>query len=167
VDGSANVSDVTFAWEKLSDLLAEGADALCRAHWQEIALDHEMVPLDVDWEQLLKEEQAKRYRVFVARRLGRVIGYLPLIYWYPSRYCSTLHIQDDTIYVVPEEKNRFAIWIQLLDRAIEQLPRGSKLYIRLRPQHGGERIGKILEKRYGVRLSELVYSTVLAEVTNG
>jgi hypothetical protein len=167
MDGSAVSSGVTFAWEKLSGLLAEGSAALCVQHWEEIALDHETVPLDIDWDQLLKEEQAKRYRVFVARRAGRLIGYLPLIFWYPSRYCSTLHIQDDTIYVVPGEKNRFAIWMQLLDRAIEDLPRGSKLYIRLRPQHGGARIGKILEKRYGVRLTELVYSTVLAEVNNG
>lgn len=167
MDGSSIDSAVTFAWEKLADLLAEGVQSIFVQHWEEIGLDHESVPLDLDLDQMLAEDKARRCRWFVARRHGRVIGYLPLIFWYPSRYCSTLHIQDDTIYVVPEEKNRFSIWMQMLDRAIDELPRGSKFYIRLRPQHGGERIGKILEKRYGVRLTELVYSTVLAEINHG
>ena len=158
---TASAPDLTFGWEKLSDLLADGVEALTKAHWREIAMDQKDVPLDVDWDQLLAEERAKRYRVFVARRGGKIAGYLPLMFFNPSRYQSTLFVQDDTVYVVPEERNRFAVWLGLFDRAIAELPRPCKLQIRLRPQHGGERIGAILDKRYGTRLTELVHTVVL------
>lgn len=154
-------SELSFAWEKIDHLLAEGLAEITEKHWKEIALDQADVPLDVDWRALRASEITGNYKVFVARRDDRLIGYLPFLFWYPQRYSSTLFIQDDTVFVIPEEPNRARIWFEMLDRAMSDLPRGAKFQMRVRPQHGGHRIGKILEKRYGMVLSEMTYTMVL------
>lgn len=155
-------TDLTFGWEPLAKLLSEGNQHWTEKHWREIALDHDDVPLDVDWKELIEQERRGQYKVFVARRDGKMVGYLPFMFWYPARYRGTLFIQDDTVYVLPTEDNRARVWFEMLDRAIELLPKPAKLQMRVRPQHGGERIGKILEKRYGMRLSELTYTKVIS-----
>ena len=115
----------------------------------------------MDWRALRAMEIEGKYKVFVARRNGKIIGYMPFLFWYPWRYSSTLFIQDDTVFVIPEEPNRARVWFEMLDQAMSELPRGVKFQMRVRPQHGGARIGKILEKRYGMVLSEMTYTMVL------
>lgn len=154
-------SGLSFAWENLAGLLDDGVADIARAHWREIGLHQEEVPLDVDWGQLLREEDSGRYRVFVARRDGRIVGYAPFMLFWPSRYQNTLHVQDDTIYVVPDEPCRAALWLQLVEEAVKTLPRPCKFIMRVRPQFGGYALAEALKRQHGMELSELVLTTIL------
>lgn len=151
---------IEYGFEPLATLLDDGLDALAREHWRAIALDHSAVPLDVDWEAYARREQDGSWRAFTARRDGILVGYVGFFFFHPERYRSTLYINDDTIWVVPTERNRGLIWRGLVRAAMKELPRPAKLQFQVRVRHGGRVTARILEN-LGFELNTMLYSVLL------
>lgn len=146
-----------FDFEPLATLLDDGLGEIVREHWAAIAVDQEDVPLDVDWEAYQRREDNGTWRGFTARRDGRIVGYVGFFLFRPERYQSTLYINEDTIWIVPDEPNRGLLWYQLLKAAMAALPKPCKLQVKVRLQYGGDRTGKLLE-RLGLVANEMIYT---------
>ena len=184
VDCPASVggSRTTYQFEPLLRLIGYDDLMLITAeHWRAIALDQADVPLVVDWELYLSQERAGTWRAFTARRGGVLVGYIAFNFSHPTRYRTTLYVQEDTIWVVPDVNPvaRALIWRGLWKNALKALPRPCKVQgkIRLNPDEAGilsrtigrrfgpERIlflavGGIL-RSLGLRPVEVLFSTVL------
>lgn len=154
------MTKVIYDFEPLSALLDDGLDAMVREHWSAIALDQSDVPLSIDWAAYQAREDRGTWRGFTARRDGRLIGYVGFFLFRPERYQSTLFINEDTIWVRPEERARALIWRSLIREAMARLPRPSKLQVKVRERFGGEVTGRILES-LGFERNEVLYSTFL------
>jgi hypothetical protein len=152
---------LTYGWEPLLGLLAnDRLGELVKAHWAEIALDTDKVPLAVNWKLYLAREEQGTWRAFVARRDGKLAGYIGFHFHRPDRYQSTLYIQEDTIWVVPEEKNRGLVWASLWKHALSALPRPAKVQGKVRLKDSEARAGRILE-RLGLPAVEMLHSAYL------
>ena len=90
-----------YAVEPWAAFKAEAAEMFVR-HWQEIALNHADVPLDIDHAKYDSLAAAGALHVLTARREGRLIGYHVAIVSGHLHYASTLHGITDVYYVAPE-----------------------------------------------------------------
>lgn len=91
----------TYQVERLRDMHRE-MEPLLKEHWAEIALDHEAVPLDVDWERYLKLDDSEALSIVTARIDGALVGYHVAVISGHLHYKSTLHGITDVYYVKPE-----------------------------------------------------------------
>jgi len=133
------VRGVSYQFERLIDLLCyDDLARITREHWAAIALNRRDVPLVVDWEAYLSAERAGTWRAFTARRDGRLIGYIAFNFQHPVRYRTTLYIQEDTIWIIPEvgPMARALIWRGLWKAALEalamQAPKPAVVYGKVR-----------------------------------
>jgi hypothetical protein len=157
-----NLPPLTFQWEPLSILLDnDNLDLLVRQHWREIALDHDTVPLDVDWEAYLDQEREGRWRAFVGRRAEKLVSYIPAHFHRPARYRSTLYIQEDTIWVVPDEPDRGLVWWRTVSAFKAAVPRPCKLQIKSRLRDGKTTTPSRILERLGLPAVEVLHSAYL------
>lgn len=75
---------------------------LLRRHWQEIALDHARVPLDIDEARYADLHEKGALRIVTARRRGALIGYHVAVFGPHLHYASTPHYITDVYYIAPE-----------------------------------------------------------------
>ena len=94
---------ITIQTEKLSDMLDE-LKPLLPIHWKEIALDHENVPLDPDYEQYLLLEEMGIVHVCTARQDKEIIGYFRTFIRNHIHYKSTKFGHVDIYYVHPNHR---------------------------------------------------------------
>lgn len=94
---------ISIQTEKLVDMLEELKPVL-PIHWREIALDHDEIPLDPDYDQYLLMEEIGKLHVCTAREDGELIGYF--ITWVINHphYKSTLWGKVDIYYVKQEHR---------------------------------------------------------------
>jgi hypothetical protein len=156
----AGLPRLTFAWEPLIGLIGEGLPALVHRHWREIATAQDKVPLRVDWLAYLQREREGGWRAFVARRGGRIAGYIAFFFFQPERYRGSLFCVEDTIWVVPTERDRGVVWMRLVRESLKALPRPCTVQIKSRLTTKDGRSGRILE-RCGLTAKEVVYSAYL------
>jgi len=151
---------ITYAWEPLTDLLADGVDELTRRHWQEVAGDCEAVPLDCDWSLYLAAEARGEWRAFAARKDGRMIGYI--CWWInrPIRYRSTLYCECDVFWIAPEHRKGLTGY-RLFVEALNALPKPCRVILQEKLTFKDGRVGRLLE-RLGLRPVEIVYTTFLS-----
>ncbi len=150
-----------FGWESCEELLDDGILELSRRHWDEIALDKEDVPLDIDIDRYLHMERTGYLRVFGARRDGKLVGYVMWYFDRPARYRSTLHISDHIFWLMPEER-RGATGYFFLKAALAALPRPSKVQVREKLSFHNGGVGLILG-RLGMKPIEMVHSILLKD----
>lgn len=151
---------INYGWEPLETLLDEGLADLVKLHWEEIALDKEKVPLDVDWDRKLSLEASGAWRVFTARRDDILVGYISFyIHESAVNYKSTRYIHDDVFWLCPSER-RGLTGYRLLQKSIAALPRPCKLQMKVKLGFEGGRVGKLLE-RLGLSPIEVVHSAYL------
>lgn len=152
---------VVYGWEPLAAALDDGIEALVQRHWQEIALDRDTVPLDVDWERKFSLEAEGVWRGFAARRDGRLIGYVAFfIHEHHHNYRSTRYIYDDIFWLAPEER-RGLVGYRLLKESLAALPRPAKVQFRAKIGFENGRVGLLLQ-RLGLQPVEVVHSAYLA-----
>lgn len=96
---------VSFAWEKLEPLLADGLGDLAVQDFREIEDWPDATPLDVDWGEYMKAERCGLYKIVSARRDGHLIGYNSFYLNHHVRHRSgALWAISDVLYLRPTER---------------------------------------------------------------
>lgn len=131
-----------------------GCMELVKNNWEEIALDKDTIPLDVDWDQYEFLESKGCLGVITARESGFLIGYNVFFYGRPIHYKGTLVGTNDVLYLAPEYR-KGPTGIKLI-RAGEKMcwERGCDM-IRMHAKIHNE-LGYLLELM-GYSLSEKIY----------
>lgn len=89
---------LTFAREAYADWHVE-AQPLFEAHWREIALDQDTVPLDIDHARGIAAERAGQVVCYTARDAGVLQGYAAFMVGPHIHYASTRMAVNDVIYL--------------------------------------------------------------------
>lgn len=104
-DSMLRPATVTYQREPWSDALRDEAMPLLLRHWEEIALDKEMVPLDPKWEMYSMMERSGMLTITTARLDGTLIGYVSH-FVVPNLHYASLKIADnDLFWLAPEHRN--------------------------------------------------------------
>ena len=152
---------LSFQWEPLSRVLDnDGLAGLGAIQWAEVGTHQGEVPLDIDWEEYLQREREGLWQGMTGRRDGRMVSYIAFNLFKPARYKSTLFVVEDTVWVVPDEKDRGVTWYRTCAAATRMVPRPCLLFIKSRLTAKDGRSGAIL-KRLGLEPVETVYSRYL------
>ncbi|HEX9472508.1 MAG TPA: GNAT family N-acetyltransferase [Bradyrhizobium sp.] len=108
---------LSIAWEPLAGLLDDGLADLVRAHWEEVGVHKDKMPLDVNWKKYQDQEDARVLRILAARLDDKLIGYSSfIVVGGHLHYWSTPHAHGDAIYVDKALRHTGA-GIALIDRA--------------------------------------------------
>lgn len=150
---------VTFAVEPWVDVKHEMA-ALWPAHWREVALDHDAIPLDPDLELYDQLADSGMLHLLIAREAGRIVGYHVSIVKPHLHYKTSLHAQTDVYYISPEFRQGMTgvrlfkeAEASLVARGVKKMITGTKLSLDM---------GKIFE-RLGWRETERTYTKCIGE----
>lgn len=92
---------ITYQVEKFEDCFDEAAD-LVNAHYQEIATNKEMIPLDPNRERYQKLQDAGELHIVTVRADGKIIGYHATLVQTHLHYKSTLMGFTDLYYLDPD-----------------------------------------------------------------
>jgi L-amino acid N-acyltransferase YncA len=145
---------VTFVVEDWLEVKDE-MSALWPAHWKEVALDHDAIPLDPDLELYDHLAESGMLHVLVARDEGRIIGYHLSIVKPHLHYRTSLHAQTDVYYIDPAyRKGMTGVRLfkeaerTLVARGVKKMITGTKMSLDM---------GKIFE-RLGWRETERTYT---------
>ena len=109
---------LTLEWEPLRRLLDEGVEELLARHWEEVAVDHDSIPLAPDWDRAFALQAAGVLRTAALRRNGRLIGYNAFHVLQPLHYRMTTHAVNDVLYVDPDERGTAGLRGGALDLAL-------------------------------------------------
>lgn len=92
---------LTFQQEKWRDQKREEIDPIFRQHWEEIALNRDVVPLDVDYERYSIAENAGRVHIVTVRDDGRLVGYYCALLDTHFHYKGTMMAFTDVYFLLP------------------------------------------------------------------
>jgi len=152
---------LTFGWDSADRFLSDDGLELAQRHYDEIAHDKADVPLEIDIDDYLKREKDGTFRIFAARRDGRLVGYVFFDLFWPSRYRTTLHVKEHIFWLAPEERKGMTGY-RLLKAAFSALPKPCKLQVHEKLSFEGGRVGKLVE-RLGLKPIDVVYGAYLRE----
>jgi GNAT superfamily N-acetyltransferase len=99
----ADRMSITYQVEKPSVVLPEMVPFFA-AHWQEIAMNRDRVPLDVDYDKYLALGEAGRLHVVTVREDGKLVGYHVSFIEPHLHYKSTLFAHTDIYYLDPPKR---------------------------------------------------------------
>lgn len=103
-------------WEPLAVLRDDGLERLVRDHWEEVGVYKDGMPLDCNWDEYQRCEDAGTLRILAARVDGHLIGYNSFMVLRHMHYWSTWHALGDAIYV-DKEYRKTGAGIGLIERA--------------------------------------------------
>lgn len=148
---------LTYQQEFLATCRGE-AEPLLAAHWQEIALNRDLIPLAPDWPAYEALEAAGVLRIFTARDGGRLVGYFAVFVRPHLHYRDTIFAVNDVIYLAPEHRRGWAgpRLIQFAERCLRD--DGVTVLAINTKRH---RPFDLLLKRMGFGVAETVYQKVL------
>jgi len=158
-------ADPTFAWEPLGRLLDDGIEALVRREWEEVAIDRDRMPLDLDWDEYQRMEDNGLFRCMGARLGGKLIGFSSFMTFrgHPH-YRTTPHAMNDAIYVVPEHRGLTGLRLILsADRELQEwsAPKPVRVVyqakdLKMGPQDSLEAVEAlmVLEHEFGLKLTD-------------
>lgn len=92
---------ISYQVEPLSQCQIELSSHL-HAHWHEVALNHDEVPLNPDWDQYHLLQNLGQLQIVVFRISGKLEGYHVSILRSHLHYKSTLHGFTDVFYINPK-----------------------------------------------------------------
>lgn len=92
---------ITYQQESLATC-KEDAQHLLEKHWEEIALNKEVIKLNPDWEAYYDLEDAGSLKIFTARSDGVLIGYFVVICRKHLHYVDHVFSFNDILYVAQE-----------------------------------------------------------------
>ena len=92
---------ITFQKESWIDLLPE-LPAIFLAHWEEVALERTVIPLEPDWERYSRMDLEGVSHMLTVRDDGILVGYYHAIVMPHLHYRSSKTAWSDLIYLHPE-----------------------------------------------------------------
>ena len=150
-------ASVTFQVERFKDFYTELFPLVCE-HWTEIALDHEAVPLEPDWERYVKLDEAGSLSVVTARAGAELVGYHIAVISGHLHYKGTLHGVTDVYFLKPEHRKGFTgirlfktVGAEMKRLGVVKLITGTKVHLDM---------GRLLE-RLGYRETERTYTKIV------
>lgn len=130
---------------------------LCVRHWEEIALNKDIIPLDPDWHRYEAMANDGILECISARKNGELIGYQIFIVVPHLHYKSSITAHSDVLYLVPEARKGM-LGVRLMKKGCEVLQkRGVQKVVQNVKLHSDW--GRILE-RMGFDPIERIYSKV-------
>jgi hypothetical protein len=137
-------------------------------HWDEVAGDKDVIPLDPDWEQYVVLENMNKLHMFTVRDDGKLIGYYISFIMNHIHYKQTKHSIMDIYFIHPEyrlkrvsdaEGNRRPLvraFFEELGLSLKSIG-VKKIYAGFKISHNHEK----LFKKLGYRHTEDVYTKLL------
>lgn len=150
-----------FGWASIAELLDGGLMALAKAHYEEIALDQDKVPLAVDLDDFLAREASDTFKIFAAWDNGVLVGYVQWFFYSPGRYKTTLYVDDSAYYLAPEYRKGLTGYL-FLKAAVAALPRPCRVQIREKETFKDGKVAMLLG-RLGLAPVERVFSGFLED----
>jgi hypothetical protein len=147
-----------FAVEPYSKAIDE-MKLLYPAHWEEIALNKDVIKLDPDYERYLQFEKLGMLHVVTARAdTGKLVGYHIFVLMTHLHYRQSNTATSDITYLLPEHRKGFN-GVKFLRFAFDSLkPLGTqRIYTNCKMHHD---FGSILE-RLGFKEAERIYTKVI------
>mgnify|MGYP001174701679 FL=1 len=95
---------------------------LIEEHWEEIALNQDVIKLNPDWEAYAALDTAGKLRVYTARKNGELLGYFVLIVGPSLHYKDHVFANNDIIFLRADVREGFT-GIKLIKYAVECLER--------------------------------------------
>lgn len=155
---------ISFGWEPLARLLAEpNVNDLLQAHWNELGVHKDEMPLDPDYEFMLKANETNFFMCWAARDGKTLVGYI--CFWVKPHmhYKSTLTAVEDLYMLSPSHREgmtgyrMFTTAIEALrQRGVKRLMLHTKVH--LYKERGG--LDKFFE-RLGFQHTDNVWSRML------
>jgi hypothetical protein len=150
-------SGTSFQVERWNDVIAEMLEYEV-AHWDELGLDHQDVPQDIDFARYRDVDNAGKLHVVTARLDGKVIGYHISLINSHLHYKSTLHATVDLYYLDPvHRKSKIGVEMflfaekSLTDLGVVKVITGTKIHL----NHSQ------LFESLGYKGTELVFTKIL------
>lgn len=146
-----------FALENLANVKRD-IEPLIKQHYDEIALNKDVIKLNPDWEGYARLDKINALRVYTARKDGKLMGYFVVIVSKSLHYRDHLFANNDLIFLAKSAR-RGLTGIKLIKFAIESLKAEgiSKLHVNTKAH---QPFDAILE-RLGFEEIERVYSLML------
>lgn len=146
-----------FALENLANVKRD-IEPLIKQHYDEIALNKDVIKLNPDWEGYARLDRVNALRVYTARKDGKLMGYFVVIVSKSLHYRDHLFASNDLIFLAKSAR-RGLTGIKLIKFAIESLESEgiSKLHVNTKAH---QPFDAILE-RLGFEEIERVYSLML------
>jgi len=148
---------IEFKLENLANVKRE-AEPLLKQHWEEIALNKDIIKLNPDWRAYAELDRVNALRVFTARKDGKLVGYFVVIVSKALHYADHLFANNDIIFLTKPARKGLT-GVKLIKFAIDSLAAEgiTKLHINTKAH---QPFDAILE-RLGFEEIERVYSLVL------
>ncbi len=125
---------INFQSEKFEDCVEE-MKAIVPLHYDELALDQDIIPLDPDWDRYVHAEKLGVLDFFTIRDGEQLVGYVISMLGGHIHYKSTKHAQVDIYFVHPDYRkngvgfNFFKAWEEHLKAAgVIKIITGTKLH---------------------------------------
>lgn len=122
VDASSARSDLTAQVEPFH-IIARELPPLFERHWKEIALHHDKIPLEPDWQRYFDLACTGTLRVMTARCDGVLVGYIFNLVGPHLHYRSSLHAEIEMFWLDPAYRDgAFALrWFKANERYLRGL----------------------------------------------
>lgn len=125
---------ITFQQETFDDVY-EPLQALFPLHWEELALDKDIIPLDPDYDVYRQAEKAGQLLVITCRKEGEIIGYFVGFVRTDLHYKTCLTCRMDIFFIHPDHR-KSSLGIKLFtelknvcqQRGVRRIVLGSKCH---------------------------------------
>lgn len=134
------MSSFTFQVEQYSDVIEE-MKGLYQEHWEEIALDKDVIKLNMDYETYDQMAQAGKIHVVTARADGKLIGYHMSMVSGHLHYKQSLTAFTDIFFLKKEFRKGTGAGYAMLklmvsslrERGVQKIYMGTKLHMDIGP----------------------------------
>lgn len=157
---------LAISWEPLDQLIADGLEDLAVLHWEEVEIDKEEIPLDLNFDMARAFEKAGQFRIAGLRRDGELIGYACFVIMAPMFHRTIPHAFCEGIYVDPPCRGpaslALVLWCErtLAEEGVRKIYFSERIPTDLSVDNKPARLGALLTA-LGYTMSERRHSKVL------
>lgn len=144
--------------ERWKDIEGEIFELVTR-HWQEIALDRDRIPLDIDRDEYARKEAFGWLKIITAREKDKLVGYYACVVGPHPHYRSTLFSLVDAYFIAPEYRQGPAgvglflfLESEMRRLGVKSMIASSKLHYDVSPlfrRLGWKQVGNLYQKWIG------------------
>lgn len=158
------MKDSNFSFQiETVEAVEEEIKELIAAHWEEIALNKDVIKLNPDWDAYRKLEAEGYMAIYTCREDGVLIGYFVVMATNNLHYKDHIFATNDIIYLKPEYRHQ-KVGMQLIQFAEDDLrKRGVSVLCINTKVH--QPFDKLME-HMGFNLIERVYAKCFLRETN-